>query len=63
MGDLLKPIAAFSRLYRAFIKDRAVFQNSLDRVFSVDFNRVIVGHGAIVEIGGPQALEQAYYSL
>ena len=54
---------ASSRLYRSFIKDRAAFRSSLDRILSQEFDRVVVGHGSIVEIGGRQVLEQAYSSL
>ena len=52
-----------SRLFRMFIKDRPAFRASLDRVLQWDFDRVVVGHGDVVERGGKRALEQAWSFL
>jgi len=54
---------AVSRLFKAFIKDRATVRQSIDQILSWDFDRIVVGHGAIVEAGGRKALEQAYAFL
>ncbi|MEW6158408.1 MAG: DUF4336 domain-containing protein [Verrucomicrobiota bacterium] len=48
-----------SRLFRWFIRDRNAFKTSLDQIFAWDFDRIIVGHGAIVRHGGKQALREA----
>ena len=52
-----------SRMFRACIKDKKAFRESLDRVLACDFDRVIVGHGHTIETGGKQALENAYSFL
>ena len=51
---------ACSRLFRAFIKDRKAFRQSVEEVLSWDFERVIVGHGENVMQDGKQVLRQAF---
>lgn len=51
---------AASRLFRSFIKDRAQMRSSLDDVLDWDFDRLIVGHGEIVEDDAKAALRDAY---
>ena len=51
---------ASSRVFRLFIRDRAAFRDSLDEVLDWDFDRLIVGHGRIVETSGREALREAY---
>lgn len=46
---------AVSRFYSAFIKDRAEFQKSIERVLSHDFENIIVSHGENV-IGNAKAV-------
>lgn len=52
-----------SRMFRACIKDKKAFRDSLDRMLACDFNRVIVGHGHTIETGGKHILENAYSFL
>ena len=54
-----KRYPGMSRIFRICIADRAAFRRSLDRVFSTDFDRIIVGHGDLIESGGKAALRQA----
>ena len=49
-----------SRLFRAMIKDRRALRDSLDRVLQWDFERLVMGHGRVVESGGRRALQEAY---
>jgi hypothetical protein len=42
------------------VSDRAAFRRSLARVLEWDFERVVVGHGEIVEQGGREALRAAW---
>lgn len=52
-----------SRLFRAFIKDKKAFRETVDRILTCDFDRIIVGHGQNIETGGKKVLEQAYSFL
>ncbi len=49
-----------SRFFKAAIKARNAFQNSVDTIFKWDFDRVIVAHGAIIEQDGKRALTAAF---
>lgn len=49
-----------SRIFKACIRDKVAFAASLRRVLGWDFDRVIVGHGGIVEQGGRHALAAAF---
>lgn len=55
--------AGVSRLFRMFIKDRKAMRHSLDEVLSRDFDRVVVGHGDVIETGGKEILEKAWRVL
>jgi hypothetical protein len=48
-----------SRWFRWSIKDRKAFLDSMSIVMSWDFDRVIVGHGEIIETGGKEKLQSA----
>ncbi len=48
-----------SRVFRLCVKDRATFQRSVRKVLDEDFDRIIPGHGEILETGGRGPLEQA----
>ncbi len=54
-----------SRAVRFSVKDKAAFKRTLEAVRAWDFDRIIVGHGAIVPSGGKaqfdEALRQAGY--
>lgn len=45
---------------RFVLRDRPAARRVIDRILEWDFDRVIVGHGAIVETGGHTAFEQAF---
>lgn len=49
-----------SRLFRLMIRDRGRFRASVRRVLEQDFDRLIVGHGAIVETGARGRLRVAF---
>jgi glyoxylase-like metal-dependent hydrolase (beta-lactamase superfamily II) len=52
-----------SRIIRRLgVSDRAAFERSLERVRQWDFERIIPGHGDVVEHGGPAALAAAWPS-
>lgn len=49
-----------SRAFRWKIKDRAVFAASLEHVMVWDFDRIIVGHGEVVERNGKHIMAAAF---
>ncbi|MBI2501842.1 MAG: DUF4336 domain-containing protein [Candidatus Latescibacteria bacterium] len=49
---------ACSRLFRAFIKDRNAFRQSVEKLMEWDFERIVVGHGKIVPTGGKEVLAE-----
>jgi len=50
-----------SRVIRALaVSDRAALGRSLERVLRWDFERIVPGHGDVVERGGPAALRRAW---
>ncbi len=48
-----------SRPVKAGVKDEAAFQSSLATILGWDFDRVIVGHGDVIEQGGKAKLRTA----
>jgi hypothetical protein len=48
-----------SRIFRRTIKDRAAFAESVRQVLNWDFDRVVPGHGAVVEKGGKAEFQKA----
>ena len=48
-----------SRPFRWAIKDKAAFQRSLQALMRWDFERVIVGHGDMIETEGKRRLAEA----
>lgn len=48
-----------SRPVKAGVKDEAAFQSSLDLILGWDFDRVIVGHGDVIEHDGKAKLRPA----
>ncbi len=48
-----------SRPFKAGVKDATAFKNSLATMLSWDFDRVIVGHGDVIESGGKEKLRAA----
>lgn len=58
-GSHLRP----ARPYRLDIRHRRQARAAVDRILDWDFDRVVTGHGAIVETGGRDALRAAYAFL
>jgi hypothetical protein len=52
----VRPTPAF----RLGIRDRAAARASRDRILAWDFDRILIGHGEMVESGGHAAFERAY---
>lgn len=52
-----------SRFYKLFIGDRKSMRHSVDEVLDWDFERIVLGHGHIVQKDGRQILEDAYAFL
>lgn len=48
-----------SRIFRFCIQDRSAFRQSIDQVMALDFDRIIVGHGNVIESNGKALLQQA----
>jgi hypothetical protein len=52
-----------SRIIRQIgVSDRAALQRSLEHVLRWDFERIVPGHGDVLEHGGPAALRAAWSS-
>jgi hypothetical protein len=47
-----------SRVFRAFVRDRAAFAGSLDRILEHDVRRLVTSHGAVFEDGARTAVER-----
>lgn len=52
-----------SRIGRGFMKDRAAVRRSVERLLALDFERIAMAHGDVVETGGRVALERAFAFL
>lgn len=48
-----------SRIFRLFVADKETFRRSLGEVMERDFDRIIPGHGEIIESGGKELLQRA----
>ena len=48
-----------SRIFKWCISDRKAFRESLAEVFALDFDRIIPGHGELIERNGKALLERA----
>jgi hypothetical protein len=52
-----------SRIIRKLaVSDRAALRDALERVLRWDFERIVPGHGDVIEHGGPAALRRAWPS-
>jgi hypothetical protein len=49
-----------SRLFRLFIKDRDAFRQSIAEILALDFDRLVLAHGTIVNTHGKQTLAQTF---
>jgi hypothetical protein len=47
-------------MFRFGLRDKTAARRSLDRILAWDFDRIILGHGELVETGGRGALRSAY---
>ena len=56
MGVKSSPDSA--RLYPLQIQDRKAYDRSVRELLTWDFDRVIVGHNAVVETNGKEGLKQ-----
>lgn len=50
---------AVSKFFMKYIKDKAAFERSLERVLTYNFDKIIVGHGEIVASDAPTRLRAA----
>lgn len=50
----------WSRFLRRVYRDRPAAGRSLDRLLALDFDRVVLGHGRVLEYGGRAAVREAY---
>ena len=49
-----------SRYFKSLIKDKRAFAACIERILEWDFERIVVGHGSIVESGGKEILSAAF---
>ncbi len=54
-----KRYPGMSRIFRMFISDLEAFRASIEKVLSLDFDRIIPGHGEIIHTGGKALLQRA----
>ena len=54
----LNRLVGMSLVFRSMIRDKAAFNRSMADIFAWDFDRVIVGHGSVVETGGKELLRK-----
>ena len=54
---------AFSRFLRPAYRDRPAARASLERLLALDFDRIILAHGRVLEHGGPAAVREAFVWL
>ena len=47
-----------SRVFKFYIQDRDAFRASIDKILAADFDRIIVGHGNVIETNGKELLER-----
>jgi glyoxylase-like metal-dependent hydrolase (beta-lactamase superfamily II) len=50
---------AVAKMWNHWIKDRAAFDRSIERMLAWDFDRIVMAHGDIVETGGRRMLIDA----
>lgn len=48
-----------SRFFLKYVKDKAAFQNSINRIFAHDFENIVLSHGELVRGNGKALLRQA----
>jgi hypothetical protein len=55
----IKRYPGLSRLFRLCIRDRSAFRTSMTTLLTADFDRIIVGHGRVIERDGKALLRRA----
>lgn len=50
----------FNRLSRPLIRKRTRTRRAIDRLLKLDFERIVVSHGDILQAGGPDVVRDAY---
>ncbi|MGV3660892.1 MAG: hypothetical protein ACO1TE_11950 [Prosthecobacter sp.] len=53
-----KRYPGMSRIFKLCIRDRAAFQTSMVKILQQDFDRIIVGHGNVIESDGRALLQR-----
>lgn len=48
-----------SRIFRWCVSDHQAFRESMEEILSKDFDRIVVGHGRVIESGGKEKLARA----
>lgn len=59
----LPELVGTSLFFRMMIRDRAAFAASVRDMLRWDFDRIVVGHGAIIETGGKEKLRRGLERL
>ena len=59
-GPRLRRRAGPTPLFRVNVRDREAARESVERVLAWPFERIVVGHGAIVESGGREVFREAW---
>jgi hypothetical protein len=59
-GPRLRQRVGPAPLFRAAVRDKQAARDSIERILSWPFDRLVVGHGAIIESGGRDALRSAW---
>ena len=55
----IKRYPGMSRIFRLCLQDRSAFRTSMTTVLAADFDRIIVGHGRVIERDGKALLKRA----
>lgn len=59
-GPRLRPRVGPTAAFRLTVRDKAAARASIDRILEWDFDRLIVGHGEIIETGGKAAFREGW---
>jgi glyoxylase-like metal-dependent hydrolase (beta-lactamase superfamily II) len=62
-GPRLRPRTGPTPLFRLAVRDKSGARSSIDRILEWDFDRLIVGHGEVIETGGKEAFRRAWEHL
>jgi len=57
-GPRLRPRVGPTPLFRRSVRDRRAARRSIDRILDWDFDRVLPGHGSIIESAGHEAVRE-----